>query len=162
MALRKLASRSLPGLASVADNPRAAIKQAIADDRPAFLAKFLSDFYKGGMLTGKKVSEEVFSLSWNVAADASPIATLDCVSAWLTDFRADLKRIDVPTLIIHGDADRIIPFEASGKRMVQFVKQARLVTIEGGPHGLNWTHAEEMNRHLLTFLAEVLRKKIAA
>ncbi len=158
-----------PYLLKAADNPEGVdvsvfdeIKQAIVEDRPAFLARFLSDFYKGGMLAGKKVSDEVISLSWNIAADASPIATLDCVSAWLTDFRSDLKKIDIPTLIIHGDADRTIPFEASGKRMLQFVKGARLVTIEGGPHGLNWSHAEEMNRHLLTFLAGVVPKKIAA
>ncbi len=158
-----------PYLLKTDDNPEGVdasvfdeIKQAIVADRPAFLARFLTDFYKGGMLRGKKVSDEVLSLSWNIAAAASPIATHDCVSAWLTDFRADLKRIDIPTFVIHGDADRIIPFEASGKRMVQFVKRARLVTIEGGPHGLNWTHAEEINHHLLVFLAEVLPKKIAA
>lgn len=138
------------------------IRHAIEADRPAFLAKFLKDFYKGEMLAGKKISEEAFNLSWYVAAEASPIATLDCVSAWLVDFRADLKKIDIPTLVIHGNADRIIPFESSGKRMTEFVRQARLVTIEGGPHGLNWTHAEELNRHLLDFLAREIPKKAAA
>ncbi len=138
------------------------IKGWIVGDRPTFLTKFLTDFYKGGMLKGMSVSDEVFDLSWNIAAEASPIGTLDCVSAWLTDFRSDLRKIDIPTLVIHGDADRIVPYEASGKRMPEFVKGARLVTIEGGPHGLNWTHAEETNRHLLAFLKEALPKKVAA
>jgi pimeloyl-ACP methyl ester carboxylesterase len=70
----------------------------------------------------------------------------------LTDFRADLQRIDVPTLVIHGDADRILPPAATGKRISEFVKGSRLVMISGGPHGLNWTHAEEVNRDLLDFL----------
>lgn len=150
-----------PYLVKTADNPdgmdRSAfegIQKAIAEDRPAFLAGFISDFYNVDTLGDKLVSEEVVKLSWAVAAGASPAATMDCVQAWLTDFREDLKRIDVPTLVIHGDADRILPFEATGRRTHELVKGSRLVTVKGGPHGLNWTHAEEVNRELLEFLGE--------
>jgi non-heme chloroperoxidase len=130
------------------------IKKAIAADRLAFLSKFLSDFYNVDILGGKQVSDEVVRLSWNVAAGASPKGTLDCVSAWVTDFRKDLPRIDVPTLVIHGDADRILPLAATGRRTHELVKGSKLVVVEGGPHGLNWTHAEQVNRDLLDFLGQ--------
>jgi non-heme chloroperoxidase len=148
-----------PFLLKTSDNPAGVdssvfegIKQAIVADRPAFISNFLSDFYNVDVFGGKKVSDEVVRLSWNVAAGASPNGTLDCVQAWLTDFREDLKRIDVPTLVVHGDDDRILPFAATGKRIHEFVKGSRLVVIEGGPHGINWTPAEKVNRELLAFL----------
>jgi non-heme chloroperoxidase len=72
----------------------------------------------------------------------------------VTDFRHDLSRIDVPTLVVHGDADRILPFAATAKRTNALVKGSQLVTVEGGPHGLNWTRAEEVNRALLDFLRQ--------
>jgi non-heme chloroperoxidase len=128
------------------------IKQAIAADRPAFLSRFLADFYNSDILAGKRISDEVVRLSWNIAAGASPKGTLDCVQAWLTDFRPDLARIGVPTLVVHGDADRILPLAATGKRTSEFVQGSKLVVVEDGPHGLNWTHAEEVNRALLDFL----------
>ncbi len=158
-----------PFLLKTPDNPEGVdnsvfegIKQAIVADRPAFLSMFLSDFYNVDVFGGKKISNEVVRLSWNIAAGASPLGTLDCVSAWLTDFRSDLNRIDIPTLIIHGDADRIVPFSSSGKRMPEFVKGSKLVVVEGGPHGLNWTHAEKVNQDLLTFLGQAIKKKAAA
>jgi pimeloyl-ACP methyl ester carboxylesterase len=92
-------------------------------------------------------------MSWTIAAGASPRGTYDCVRAWLTDFRKDLGSIDVPTLVIHGDDDRIVPLAVSGERTHEMVKGSRLVRIEGGPHGINWTHAAEVNRALLEFLA---------
>lgn len=128
------------------------IKQAIAADRPAFLSSFLANFYNTDVLGGKKVSDEAVRLSWNIAAGASPKGTLDCVSAWLTDFREELKRIDVPTLVVHGDDDRILPIAATGMRTHEAVSGSRLAVVAGGPHGLNWTHAEEVNRELLDFL----------
>jgi pimeloyl-ACP methyl ester carboxylesterase len=150
-----------PFLLKAPDNPSGVdgtvfdgIKSAIADDRLAFLSSFFKDFYNVDLLLGKRISDEAVRLSWNVAAEASPIGTLDCVQAWLTDFRSDLARIDVPTLIIHGDADRILPLAATGKRTQEMVKGSRLAVIEGGPHGLNWTHAEEVNRELLSFLGK--------
>lgn len=128
------------------------IKKALTADRPAFLSKFFSNFYNVDILEGKLVSDEVVRLSWNIAVGASAKGTLDCVSAWLEDFRGDLKRIDVPTLVIHGDADRILPFAATGKRTHEAVGGSRLVVVEDGPHGLNWTHADKVNSALLTFI----------
>ena len=130
------------------------MKKAIKADRPAFLSEFFSNFYNVDILKGTKISDEVVRLSWNVGAGASPKGTLDCVSAWLVDFREELKRIDIPVLIMHGNADRILPLAATGKRTPEFVKGSRLVVIEGAPHGMNWTHAEEINRELLAFLNE--------
>jgi len=150
-----------PFLLKTPDNPEGVdssvfdgIKKAVIADRPAFLSGFFSNFYNVDLLKGKKISDEVVRLSWNIGAGASPQGTLDCVSAWLIDFREDLKRIDIPVLIMHGDADRIVPFAASGKRMPDFIKGSRLVVIKGAPHGMNWTHAEELNRELLNFLGE--------
>ena len=130
------------------------IKKAIKADRPAFLSDFFSNFYNVDILKGTKISDEVVRLSWNIGAGASPKGTLDCVSAWLVDFREELKRINIPVLVMHGDADRILPLAATGKRTPEFVKGSRLVVIEGAPHGMNWTHAEEINRELLAFLNE--------
>jgi non-heme chloroperoxidase len=150
-----------PFLLRTPDNPAGVdgslfegIKTAIAADRPAFLSKFFSEFYNVDLLGGKLVSDQVVQLSWNIAAGASPKGTLDCVQAWLTDFRADLKRIDVPTLVVHGDADRILPLAATGERTHEAVKRSRLVVVEGGPHGLIWTHAEKVNHALLDFLEQ--------
>ncbi|MGC2424352.1 MAG: alpha/beta hydrolase [Nitrospirota bacterium] len=161
-----------PFLLKTPDNPAGVdgsvfegIKRAISADRLAFLSAFLSDFYNFDILKGKKVSEEVFRQSWNIAAGASPKGTLDCVSAWLEDFREDIRRINIPTLVVHGNADRILPLDATGKRTHEAIKGSRLVVIEGGPHGLNWTHAEEVNRELLDFLEHgisAMRKREAA
>jgi pimeloyl-ACP methyl ester carboxylesterase len=153
-----------PFLLKTPDNPEGVdggvfegIKKAIAADRPAFLSKFLSDFYNVDVLRGTQISDEVVRLSWNIGAGASPKGTLDCVSAWVTDFRNDLRRIDVPTLVVHGDADRILPLAATASRTHEAVKGSRLVVVKGGPHGLNWTHAEEVNRELLDFLRQPVR-----
>lgn len=151
-----------PFLLKTADNPEGVdgglfdgIKFAIAQDRFAFLAKFLSDFYNVDLLKGKLVSDQVVQNSWNAAAVASPRGTIDCVTAFgTTDFRQDLAKIDIPTLVIHGDSDRIVPFAASGKRTATMVKGAKLVVIEGAPHGLIWTHADRANKELLDFLGQ--------
>lgn len=158
-----------PFLLKTSDNPEGVdggvfegIRQAIIADRPAFLSQFLTNFYNVDELGGKRISDEVVQLSWNIAVGASPKGTLDCVSAWLTDFRSDLKRFDVPTLAIHGDEDRIVPLAASGKRVPEFAKGGKLVVVKGGPHGLTWTHADEVNRALLEFLAQATKKEAAA
>jgi len=150
-----------PFLLKTPDNPNGVnksvfdgIKKAIAADRLAFLSKFLSDFYNVDVLAGKRISDQVVQFSWNVAAGASAKGTLDCVQAWLTDFRKDLTRIDVPTLIIQGDADRILPIDATGRRLHEAIKGSRYVEIKDGPHGIIWTHSEEVNRELLAFSRE--------
>ena len=148
-----------PFLLKTADNPEGVdgsvfegIKKAIAADRPAFLSAFLADFYNVDVLGGKRISNQAVQSSWNVAVGASAKGTIDCVPAWVTDFRKDLTRIDVPTLVIHGDADRILPIAATGTRTHKAVKGARLVVVEGGPHGVTWTHADKVNPELVNFL----------
>ncbi|MCB5168813.1 alpha/beta hydrolase [Streptomyces bambusae] len=127
------------------------IEEAIAADRFAFMTSFLADFYNTDVLP-ERISEQAVQASWNVAVGASAKGTLDCVQAWLTDFRADLPRIDVPTLIIHGDADRILPVDATAVPLAQLIDGAELTIVPGGPHGLLWTHADEVNSALLAFL----------
>src|SRR5207245_7453476 len=105
----------------------------ITADRLAFLSQFLANFYNVDTV-GKRLSNEVVQFSWNIASGASPQGTLDCVSAWVTDFRKDLSRIDVPTLVIHGDADRILPITAAGQRTTKLIKGARLLVVKDGPH----------------------------
>jgi pimeloyl-ACP methyl ester carboxylesterase len=160
-----------PFLLKTADNPEGVdggvfegIKKGIVADRLAFLSQFLSNFYNLDVLGGKLISDQAVQLSWNIGAGASPTGTLDCVSAWLSDFRNDLKKIDVPTLVIHGDSDRILPLSATGKRTAELVKGSKLVIVEGGPHGLTWTHTEKVNRALLDFLGQgsLATKKVAA
>ena len=153
-----------PFLLKTSDNPEGiegsgfdGIMEGIVADRPAFLAGFFPEFYNIDVLGGDRVSDEVVRLSWNIAAAASPVGTLDSVSAWLTDFRDDLTNIDIPVLVVHGDADRIVPFTASGKRIPGLVGDSRLVVIEGGPHGVIWTHANRINRELLDFLGRQAR-----
>jgi non-heme chloroperoxidase len=158
-----------PFLLKAPDNPEGVeagifdgIKQGLAADRLAFLSQFLANFYNVDVLGGRLISDQVVQFSWAIAAGASPRGTIECVNAWLTDFRKDLKRIDVPTLVIHGDSDRIVPLAASGKRTAEMVKRSRLVVVEGGPHGLSWTHADQVNRELLNFLGqEITRRKVA-
>jgi non-heme chloroperoxidase len=150
-----------PFLLKGADNPDGVdasvfegIRSAIRADRPAFLAEFLENFYNVDLLGAKRISPQTVQYSWNVAVGASPQATLDCVAAWGTDFRKDLARIEVPTLVIHGDADRILPIAATGIRSHQAIKGSHLVVVGGGPHGLIWTHADNVNHELLQFLGQ--------
>ena len=150
-----------PFLLKTADNPEGVdqsvfdgIQKAIVADRPAFIAKFLSDFYNVAALGDKVISQQAVNASFNVACGASPIGTLDCVQSWLTDFRKDLQSITIPTLVIHGDADRILPISATGQRTNKFLSGSKLVVVQGGPHGLNWTHASQVNQALLEFLQQ--------
>ena len=110
-------------------------------------------------LLGKRVSEQTIQASWNIAAGCSAIASVACVPAWHEDFRKDLAYIDVPTLVIHGDADRILPISASGERTAKMVGGSRLLVVPEGPHCITWTHAEEVNLELVTFLGEVGGKR---
>ena len=115
--------------------------------------EFLRNFYNYDVTGGKLVSERVLEDNWNVAAGASATGTLACVDAWIEDFRQDISRNTVPTLILHGDADRILPPDASSRRQAKMIKNARFVELKGGPHGVLWTHAEQINSELVTFLA---------
>ena len=115
-------------------------------------ARFFKNFYNTDLLLGKRVSEQTVQSSWNLAAGASATASLACVATWYEDFRKDLTHVDVPTLVIQGDADRILPISASGLRTAKLIKGARLLVVKDGPHCITWTHAEEVNRELVSFL----------
>jgi len=131
------------------------IQKAVVADRYAFFADFFKNFYNLDLLLGKRVSEQVVQSSCNVAAGSSAIASLACVPTWHEDFRNDLARIDVPTLVIQGDADRILPIAASGLRTAKLIKGGRLLVVKDGPHCVTWTHAEQVNNELLEFLGKV-------
>jgi len=148
-----------PFLLKTADNPEGVdgsvfegIEQAIIADRPSYLSAFLAQFYNVDVLGGTRITDDAVRLSWQVAAGASATATLVCVSSWLTDFRADLTKFDVPTLVVQGDQDRILPIDSTGRRLPKLIKGAQLVEIAGGPHAIGWTHAEEVNHALINFL----------
>jgi pimeloyl-ACP methyl ester carboxylesterase len=130
------------------------VQQAILADRYAWLTGLVGDFFNLDDYLGKRVSEETVRAIWNAGAEASPEATWACPQGWLEDFSQDITRIDVPTLIVHGTADRILPIDGQGRRLHAALPQARYVEIEGGPHVGCVTHAEEINRELLAFLAE--------
>ena len=164
-----------PFLLKTPDNPEGVdgsvfegIQKAVIADRYAFFTDFFKNFYNTDLLLGKRVSEEAVRASWNVAAGASATASLACVPTWHEDFRKDLTRIDVPTLVIHGDADRILPITATGLRTAKLIKGARLVVVKDGPHCITWTHADEVNGELVDFLgkakpaASASRKKAVA
>jgi len=150
-----------PYLYKSKDNPEggldnqtlAGFKGAVTSDRLAFLDDFTKNFFSAnGQL---KVSERTRKFARMIGAFASPKGTLDCIEAFgRTDFREDLKKFSIPTLVLHSDADAIVPFEVSGKRTAASIKGARLVLIQGGPHGFNVSHADEFNRALLDFLKD--------
>jgi len=155
-----------PFLLKTPDNPEGVdgsvfdgIEKAVVADRYAFFTGFFKNFYNTDLLLGTRVSEQAVQSSWNVAAGSSAAASLACVATWHEDFRKDLTRVDVPTLVIHGDADRIVPFAASGTRTAKLIKGARLSVVKDGPHCITWTHAEEVNRELVDFLGEGTGKR---
>jgi non-heme chloroperoxidase len=130
------------------------IKAAVLADRPAYFKDFLDNFYNVDVLGGTRISEQAWQNSFIVAIGASPYAAYACVDTWLTDFRGDLPKIDVPTLLVHGDADRILPYAATAARLPGLIKDLTVVTVEGGPHNIAWTHPDEVNEALLAFLSE--------
>lgn len=154
-----------PYLFKTEDNPEGVegnvfetIKQKLTFDRPHFLTQFFKDFYNAGYFD--KISEESLHASWILAMMASPIATLNCVDTWLTDLRADLKSIKIPTLVIHGDMDKIVPVKASGARMKLFLENCEYQQLISAPHGLHWTHTEELNAMLLKFISDRAAKTV--
>jgi non-heme chloroperoxidase len=161
----------VPYLLKTADNPEgvdgsvfAGIQEAVAADRYAFFTGFFQNFYNADVLLGIRLNEQAVQANWNIAARASATASLACVATWHEDFREDVARIDVPTLVIHGDADRMLPITATGLRTAKLIKGARLLVVKDGPHCITWTHAEEVNGGLLSFLGEktgMLQKDVA-
>jgi non-heme chloroperoxidase len=128
------------------------IKAAIVDDRYAYFQEFLNNFYNVDKLGGSRISDRAWQASFNVAAGSSPYATYACVETWMTDFREDLRKIDVPVLVLHGTEDRILPFEATAARLPALIADCKLVAVVSGPHNIGWTHPEEVNRALLEFI----------
>lgn len=148
-----------PYLRLTDDNPTGAapnfdgLKAQATEDRFAWFDGYFENFYNLDENLGSRISEAAVRGSWATAAQASWYAASACVDAWLTDFRGDIEKIDVPSLILHGTADRILPIDATARAFRTRLPDADYVEIEGAPHGLLWTHAEEVNAALLTFLA---------
>jgi non-heme chloroperoxidase len=150
-----------PFLLKTDDNPEGVdgavfegIKAAIVKDRYAYFKDFFDNFYNTDKLAPERIGEHAFQASFNVAAASSPYATYACVDTWLTDFRGDLPKIDVPTLVVHGTEDRILPYEATAARLPGLIDNLKLVTVEGGPHNIGWTYPDEVNQALLDFLKD--------
>ena len=148
-----------PFLYKSADNPEGGLDDAtiaqfeagVKGDRLAFLEGFSANFFKAGDKMTVSESQRVYAR--NIAAFASPKGTLDCIAAFgRTDFRGDLTKIKIPTLVIHGDADAIVPFEVSGARTHKAIAGSRLTLIKGAPPGLKLSHAAEFNKSLIEFL----------
>ena len=149
-----------PFLLKTDDNPEGVdgqvfedIKAAVVSDRYAYFKDFFDNFYNVDKLGGTRISDQAWQASFNVAAGASPYASYACVDTWLTDFRADLPKIDIPTLVVHGTEDRILPFDATARRLPALIDDLKLVAVEGGPHNIGWTHPEEVNEALLEFIS---------
>jgi len=150
-----------PFLLKTEDNPEGVdgqvfedIKAAVVKDRYAFFKAFFDDFYNVNTLGPDRISDQAWQASFNVAAGSSPYASYACVDTWLTDFREDLPRIDIPTLVLHGTDDRTLPFAATAARLGDHISDVTIVPVEGGPHNIGWTHPEEVNAALLGFLAD--------
>jgi len=129
------------------------ISDDVIKDRYAYFSGFFADFYNLDENLGSRISEEAVRNSWNVAASSGAYAAAAAPLTWPTDFRADIDAITVPTLIVHGTADRILPIDKTGRKFAELLPDATYAEIEGAPHGLLWTHADEVNEHVLGFLA---------
>ena len=130
------------------------MKKKCVENRPTFIKGFLKDFYSHSAIGFKDVSQEVIDFSWSLAMEASAIATVNCIDAWLEDFRPDIAKIKIPSLIIHGSGDKITPIDATGRRLKEMLPSSQYVEIDGGPHGLLASHANDVNAALVRFLGE--------
>jgi non-heme chloroperoxidase len=151
-----------PFLLKTDDNPEGVpgdvfegIQQAIVADRYAYFDDFFANFYNTDKLHPERIGDAALRASFQVAAGSSPYATYACVATWLTDFRDDLPKIDIPTLVVHGTEDRILPFESTAKRLrdEKLIADLTFVEIPGGPHNVGWTFPDEVNQALLDFLS---------
>jgi non-heme chloroperoxidase len=150
-----------PFLLQTEDNPRGVpgevfegIKEAIVADRYAYFDAFFANFYNTDVLAPERIGDAALRASFEVAAGSSPYATYACIDTWLTDFRTDLSKIDVPVLALHGTADRTLPFAATTARLRDdgLIDDLTVVEVADGPHNLGWTYSEEVNAALLDFL----------
>jgi non-heme chloroperoxidase len=148
-----------PFLLQTDDNPLG-VPQSVFDgfedqitkDRYDWFKFFFDNFYNVDKFRGTRISDEAWNASFQIAAGSSAYATYACVATWLTDFRADLSKIDVPLLVVQGTEDRILPIDSTGRRIPELVKDVDFVEIEGGPHNVGWTHPDEVNEALLRFI----------
>jgi len=148
-----------PFLLQTPDNPEGlpaslfeGFMQAARQDAPAWMKGFLDTFYNAETLRGTLVSDQAWQVSWNLAVTASATAAVACIGTWTTDFRDDLPKIDVPILVIHGDADQVLPLDKTASRLPGLIKDTHLVVVEGGPHAIAWTHAHQVNTALLDII----------
>jgi len=149
-----------PYLLQAEDNPEGVpqsvfdgVFDAVKADRYAFFTQFFAGFFNTDEFLGNRLSQEALDANQQLAYNASPYASVWAQPTWLTDFRADIEKIDVPALIVHGTADNILPIDATGRRFAKALPTATYVEIDGAPHGMLWTHAAEVNAILLDFLA---------
>ena len=148
-----------PYLLQADDNPEG-VPQSVFDglfaevkaDRYAFFTQFFAGFFNTDEFLGNRLSQEALEANQQLAYNASPYASVWAQPTWLTDFRGDIEKIDVPALIVHGTGDNILPIDATGRRFAKALPTATYVEIEGAPHGMLWTHAAEVNDVLLDFL----------
>jgi non-heme chloroperoxidase len=158
-----------PFLLQTSDNPDG-VPQSVFDgfvqaaqaDTPAWMKGFLDNFYNVDTLRGTLISEQAYQTSWNLATIASAVAAVACIPTWATDFRADLPKLDVPILVVQGDADQVLPLDKTGERLPGLIEDVQLVVIEGAPHAIPWTHADQVNRALLDFLGSDRRNTSSA
>ena len=150
-----------PFLLQTDDNPKGVpgdvfdgIKQQVLADRYKWFDDFFANFYNTDQLAPERIGEAALRGSFQVAAGASPYASYACVDTWITDFREDLPKIDIPTLVVHGTADRILPFESTAARLrdEKLIADLTVVEIPNGPHNVGWTFPDECNKALLDFL----------
>ncbi|MDI9916827.1 alpha/beta hydrolase [Rhodococcus sp. IEGM 1379] len=153
-----------PFLVAREDNPDG-VPQEVFDgiatqakaDRFAWFTNFFSDFYNLDDTLGSRISQEAVTASWNTATSSAPVAAYAVVPAWIEDFRGDVEAVRAsgkPALILHGTADNILPIDATARRFHQSLPEADYVELEGAPHGLLWTHADEVNTALLAFVSK--------
>ncbi|WP_317229132.1 alpha/beta hydrolase [Clavibacter sp. MX14-G9D] len=150
-----------PYLLKTDDNPTGVPQEvfdgflaAVQDDRYSFYTAFFQSFFNTDENLGSRLSQEALTANTALAYAASPHASVWAQPTWLTDFRADIPRIDVPTLIVHGTADNVLPIDATGRQFAKALPSAEYVELEGAPHGMLWTHGSEVNQLLLDFLAK--------
>jgi non-heme chloroperoxidase len=125
-------------------------KQAIKEDRYAFMTEFLDKFYSRSFMNGEKVSDEKLRADFNLGVSSSPIGFLRCVDSWIEDFRDDVESMHLPLLVVQGDDDQILPLESTGKALTSL--KGELHVISGGSHGIPWTHADEINQAMMKFM----------